>query len=447
MASLDFLRLFPSGNATLMVILPDGTVSHINNLDPYTISNKCPLLSLSFEHGMDGVPKASIEATSLELVIYFLRYLYLSDYLVCNDFEPVPCSLLIHAELCKMAENYDLPELQIAAHVNLLRETELSCSRPTPPLGLCEAIRFIYEHLADQQPLIETLLNYCVFCFQYHALGSNPEFRKVAYEIGPFHRDLCRTSFNRGFQDDGAAEIVCLPVCRPNPHSEADLGERALGDFLFELWCDSDGAQLDSCNNAELGSKKRRKMHAEAGFTLVYRPKDPNALDTLGTGESSSDEGFTVVHRPNGCIAPANDRFTDYSSSSAESDSDAHSIVGTPQYEKLEGSFITIKPSSIKQPKEEDTNRALHEIPLLSTSESTKVEEQFSNDQSSKTTPSNVAKPSRSHFDGITEEDLAPFDGHASITRPPLQEQNTTLTAISDLQGDDDAWESEWSII
>ena len=199
MANFDFLQNFPPGNASLMIITPDGIASTIYNLHTDIIGQRCPLLELSFEIGANDIPKAIIEANSQEIVVCFLRFLYQGNYL---DYD-VPCSLLVHAELCRMADHFEVPELQVLAHANIIRETELSCSQPTPPIDLCLAIRFIYAHLSDQKPLIDTILNYCVFCFLYHGLGTNKEFRQTAFELQPFHRDLCRTSFKRGFEDDG----------------------------------------------------------------------------------------------------------------------------------------------------------------------------------------------------------------------------------------------------
>lgn len=199
MANLDFLQNFPPGNATLMIITPDGTSSTIYNLDTDIIGQRCPLLELSFETDINNVPKANIEANSQEIVVRFLRFLYQGSYL---DYDEL-CSMLLHAELCRLADRYEVPELQVSAHGNIIRETELSCSQPTPPIDLCPSIRFIYEHLSNHKQLIDTILNYCVFCFLYHGLGANKEFRQVAFELQPFHQDLCRTNFKRGFEDEG----------------------------------------------------------------------------------------------------------------------------------------------------------------------------------------------------------------------------------------------------
>lgn len=203
MDSLEFLQAFPPAGASITVTAPDGSVSTIHGVDPIIIGQRCPLLQLSFETSAYGSVKASIEASSVTVVTSFLRFLYLGEYMVWHDYHETACSLLLHAELCRMADVFEVPELQVAAHANIIRETELSCSRPQPPIDLCAAIRFIYTHLSSQRPLIDTLLNYCLACFVYHGLGSDDTFRQLAFELTPFHRDLCRTNYHRMFKDEG----------------------------------------------------------------------------------------------------------------------------------------------------------------------------------------------------------------------------------------------------
>jgi len=47
--------------ATLMVLLPDGTVSHIRNVSPFALLDGCPLLYHAFELGANNVQQANIE--------------------------------------------------------------------------------------------------------------------------------------------------------------------------------------------------------------------------------------------------------------------------------------------------------------------------------------------------------------------------------------------------
>lgn len=254
------------------------------------------------------------KATSRSAVISLLRFLYTGTYLL----EPEEClgSLLPHAEAFKLAHDFDVPELQVQAYVNFTRETEFACCNATPPADLCGTIRFIYEHFAGQhleehRSLLDTILNYCVSVFTYQMLGDRGDFRQTAFENPTFHQDLCKTSMRRNFEDDGANEIVQLPVCRPTPHSQSALLKRAIGDFQYEIFQDSEGFGLE-VNETECNSptKKRKPLHE--GFTLVHRPqtlgREATCSGSESESESSSDEyGFSLVHRPKleGKAAPA----------------------------------------------------------------------------------------------------------------------------------------------
>jgi hypothetical protein len=204
MDNLDFLKLSP-GNASLTVILPDEVTVTISDLDPNVISQQCPLLAVSFEAGLSGEPKASIEVPSLIVAICFLRFCYTGSYMPNWDSieDNSNCALLIHAQLCHIGEIFDAPGLQAMAHFNVIRETELSCCRPSAPSDLITSIRYIFDNLSSQKGLIDTVINYCVNCFQYHRLGSNVEFRKMAYELQEFTRELSRVNMKRDFLDDG----------------------------------------------------------------------------------------------------------------------------------------------------------------------------------------------------------------------------------------------------
>ncbi|KAF9740148.1 hypothetical protein PMIN06_003769 [Paraphaeosphaeria minitans] len=312
MDDLDFLEQAAAADAsatsTLMVLLPDGSVSQIHNISSFALFDKCPLLYHTFEfREFPEVEQASIEATSRSAVISLLRFLYTGTYLP----DPEEClgSLLSHAEAFKLAEDFDVPECQVQAYVNFTRETEFACCNPTPPPDLCETIRFIYEHFGghdsnseEHRSLLDTILNYCVSVFAYQLLGVRDDFRQTAFENPSFHQDLCRTSMRRNFEDDGANEIVRLPVCRPTPHSQDTLLKRAVGDFQYEIFQDSEGPALEG-NEAECSSPIKKRKSSHRGFTLVHRPKtldgEATCLGSESESESSSDEfGFSLVHRP-----------------------------------------------------------------------------------------------------------------------------------------------------
>jgi hypothetical protein len=201
---LDFLNYNEGTTASLTVFTPGNNESFtFQNLDHDIISQSCPLLALCFEDNHRGLHH-SLEATSIELVARFLRFLHTGDYITYDDQgQEKPCSLLFHAELCRLGDLYEIDTLMVQAHINVIRTTELACSSSNAPRDLVPAIRFIYEQLSGHKDLIDTVLHYCISCFLYHGLDRNAEFQSLAYELRQFHTDLCRTNYQRGFEDEG----------------------------------------------------------------------------------------------------------------------------------------------------------------------------------------------------------------------------------------------------
>jgi hypothetical protein len=202
--NLDFLSYNEGTTASLTVLTPSNNGSFtFENLDHDIITQSCPLLALCFEYSHRGLHH-SLEATSVELVARFLRFLHTGDYITYdNQSQEEPCSLLLHAELCRLGDLYEIDTLMVQAHINVIRTTELACSSSNAPQDLIPAIRFIYEQLSGHKDLIDTVLHYCISCFLYHGLGRNVEFQSLAYELRQFHTDLCRTNYQRGFEDEG----------------------------------------------------------------------------------------------------------------------------------------------------------------------------------------------------------------------------------------------------
>jgi hypothetical protein len=202
--NLDFLNYSDGLRASLTVYTPANSENFtFENLDHDIISQSCPLLALCFEYNHRGFHH-SIEATSIELIARFLRFLHTGDYITYDDQgQEEPCSLLLHAELCRLGDLFEIDTLMVSAHLNVIRVTELACSSASAPRDLVPAIRFIYENLNGHKDLIDTVLHYCISCFLYHGLGRNEEFKRLAYELRQFHTDLCRTNFKRGFEDEG----------------------------------------------------------------------------------------------------------------------------------------------------------------------------------------------------------------------------------------------------
>jgi hypothetical protein len=198
-----------ASNATLKNVDTEGRVSLISDcVSPYRLLDNCPLLYHAFEHGSQSRLQASIEAPSRVAAIALLRYCYTGSYLPpCACAEDAPILLLLHAQIYKMAEDYDVPELQLLAHGNFSVQVECACSLPLPPQDLLETIRYVYANFASpqarqQQGLLHTLLNYCISVFLYHQLGESVEFLQVVQQIPEFRQDLCRTNMDRNFQDD-----------------------------------------------------------------------------------------------------------------------------------------------------------------------------------------------------------------------------------------------------
>ena len=203
---LETLGYYDAGNATLKAVLPNGQVCHISNcVCPYKFLDTCPLLYHAFEHGSMNRLQASIEAPSRSAIISLLRYCYTGGYLSA-DVESSPILLLPHAEVYKLAEDFDVPELQLLAHGNFSCQSDHACSLPAPPQDLFETIRFIYQFYDRQSHqdhgLVNSLTNYCISNFFYHNLGASAEFLDIVSNIPGFRQDLCRTNMERNFQDD-----------------------------------------------------------------------------------------------------------------------------------------------------------------------------------------------------------------------------------------------------
>ncbi|KAF2145041.1 uncharacterized protein K452DRAFT_265623 [Aplosporella prunicola CBS 121167] len=316
MDNLTFLKWSPAGTASLFILTPDGSASTLHGLDVAIIRDRCPVLAFSFEAGAKGLMKSSIEASSYRAAICFLRYIYTGDYAWSPDFLAHDPSLLIHAEVCHLADIFECPELQVAAHMNIIGATEVACSLPSPPPDLCEAIPFFYQYLSAQRPLIDTILHYCVSCFTYHKLSEDPDFRKLADEHTQFHMDLSRTNAERNFEDPQIFQL-------PGPKRDVE----DLGDFFYHMWSDT----------PDEGRQERLRG-------LAHRPKRRRTpMPTSETEESASEvDGFTLVHRPrrgdiNDTVAVATSSETSANSTEESGPEDEHNLAG---------SYLTIKPNS-----------------------------------------------------------------------------------------------------
>jgi hypothetical protein len=212
MNDLSFLDEEPSSDygssdATLKAVLPGGKVIHISDhISPLMFLDTCPLLYHTFEYNSETRLQSSIEVSSETAIVSLARYCYTGSYLATEpDGDTV--LLLQHAETYKIAEDFDVPELQIMAHGNFSCQIEYACCLPSPPRDLLDTIRFIYRYFASDEArrnhnLVETLLNYCVAVYSTHRLGEDLDFLTAVHEISAFRQDLCRTNIARNFEDE-----------------------------------------------------------------------------------------------------------------------------------------------------------------------------------------------------------------------------------------------------
>ncbi|KAF1920831.1 hypothetical protein BDU57DRAFT_26781 [Ampelomyces quisqualis] len=317
-----------NSNAVLKAVDGDGRVCHISHrINPFRLIDKCPLLYHAFECGVKDRPQASIEAPSQTAVISLLRYCYTGSYLPFTA-EDAPVTLLVHAHVYKMAEDFDIPELQLQAHGNFSVQVDCACSLSTPPHDLLETIRFVYIYFASpqarqQQGLVNTLLNYCISVFQYHQLGESVGFLEVVQQLPEFRQDLCRTNMERNFQDDCAFDIIRLALDALEPQrstyptllASRDLPEVMLYDrppsplrLTLPHHIPNAEARPDQGYQSDTSTTSEATMQPSSftsgQSTLVHRPKFSTMDVGFATDSSTEDEGFSIVHRPRRPITP-----------------------------------------------------------------------------------------------------------------------------------------------
>ncbi|EME77330.1 uncharacterized protein MYCFIDRAFT_146670 [Pseudocercospora fijiensis CIRAD86] len=204
---MSFLHCFPKGNATITYLNDLGDMESISDLSPCIIEERSFLLAQAFEDSTTG-PQLHLEPLTPLSARPFLQYLYTGVYNLPTangeSFQDVPTSLLVHCQLYRLADIYDLPELKTAANLNIIRQCEFGCSSPDKPIDLCAAIEYMYRNMRESANVIDTITNYCVTCFLSHRLADDFEFRRMAYDLRPFHQDLCKVSMSRQFEDESS---------------------------------------------------------------------------------------------------------------------------------------------------------------------------------------------------------------------------------------------------
>jgi hypothetical protein len=210
-----FLSHFPFGDAVLTYPDSGNRLASIHGINATFFQRACPVLGAAFEGSSRSGPKLHLELLTPATALPFLRFIYTGAYTLepphttrftfasgPHDFDDVPTSVLLHCQLYRLGDVYDLPGLKTQAYVNVLKQCEYGCSSADKPIGLCQAISFVYEHLQDHEQLIDAIVNYCVTCFNAHNLGKDPDFQRLAYELHPFNQSLVRCSMSRNFEDE-----------------------------------------------------------------------------------------------------------------------------------------------------------------------------------------------------------------------------------------------------
>ncbi|KAI7082648.1 hypothetical protein KC356_g8192 [Hortaea werneckii] len=304
----SFLHWYPSGDATLSYPDTDGQLASINNINIWLIEARSPLLHMAFDHSRNGRPHLHLESLTRMTALPFLRFLYTGSYALTSAagdlYEDVPTSVLLHCQLYRLGDIYDLAELKQQAYLNVLRQCEFGCSSPEKPIDLCAAIRFLYEHLPSHTNVSEAILNYCVTCFIRHRLAQDPDFQQLAYELRPFHQKLCWMATERGQDDaEAASAIIQMPFQPYIPETYASREDHPsntrLSGVIYHFHSDD---PLDHF------AKKRKTRMEDAttrvsNLTMALRSRGGPPADVsahMGAGAESSgseDEGFSLVKR------------------------------------------------------------------------------------------------------------------------------------------------------
>ncbi|KAK4493986.1 hypothetical protein PRZ48_015172 [Zasmidium cellare] len=291
---MSFTEYYPQGDATITFPNEAGEMESISGLHPWIMEERCPLLAQSFEDTRSG-PRLHLEVLSPRTAKPFLRYLYTGSYALPGRsgdiYEDVPTSVLLHCELYRLGDIYDLVDLKQQANVNVTRQCEFGCSSPDKPIDLCAAIEFAYQHLRDHTGLLETIICYCVTCFLRHNLEDDAAFQALAYRLREFNQDLCRESMKRDFEDEAAAAIIRMPFEPYIPETYAsreDIGANRFSDVVYHFHNNDD--------DIDQSAKKRKRPEMSqgpgiSGISLALRlHKEKKQQDAKESGTASPSE-------------------------------------------------------------------------------------------------------------------------------------------------------------
>ncbi|KAK3632547.1 hypothetical protein LTR56_016290 [Elasticomyces elasticus] len=291
----SFMEWYPKGDAIITFPDENGELQSIGDICLFMIEDRCPLLGMAFEHSRSG-PQLHLEVLTQAAAFPFLRFLYTGSYALTtasgDQSDDVPTSVLLHCQLYRLGDIYDLPELRSEAYVNVLRQCEFGCSSPHKPIDLCNGIQYIYSYLSNHEQLIDAIVNYCVSRFERHRLAEDTDFKKLAYTIRPFHRALCRNSMSRKSEDDIAAAIIQLSYSadRSDKYASRQKPTSHSGDVVYHFHCDDD-------DDANAKSKKRKSGHifsaVKSALSLPVRSKRSKSMATPVEATPSVGEGVS----------------------------------------------------------------------------------------------------------------------------------------------------------
>ncbi|PPJ54066.1 hypothetical protein CBER1_06338 [Cercospora berteroae] len=220
---MSFVDCFPKGRVTISYPDADGAIQRIHGINRGILEDRSALLSSA----LDG-NGLHLEAVSHLTIKPFLQFVYTGCYTLPTPagrpFEDVPTSLLVHCHMHRLGDIYMMLDLKTQAYANIVRQCEYGCSSPDAPIHLCQAIEYVYTNMRQYAHVIETIIAYCVTCFSRHRLGTSFDFRRIAYDVRPFHQDLCKVSMERRFEDhDTAQAIIQMPF---KPYAPAAYASR-----------------------------------------------------------------------------------------------------------------------------------------------------------------------------------------------------------------------------
>ncbi|PIA98421.1 hypothetical protein CB0940_06640 [Cercospora beticola] len=211
---MSFLDCFPKGEVTISYPNADGAIQRIHGINRGILEDRSALLSSA----LDG-NGLHLEAVSHLTIKPFLQFMYTGCYTLPTPagrpFEDVPTSLLVHCHMHRLGDIYMMPDLKTQAYANIVRQCEYGCSSPDAPIHLCQAIEYVYTNMREHADVIETIIAYCVTCFSRHRLGTSFDFRRIAYDLRPFHQDLCKVSMERRFEDNDTAQAIIQMPFKP----------------------------------------------------------------------------------------------------------------------------------------------------------------------------------------------------------------------------------------